>query len=259
MATLYDQDEHIAEIYDTTETQTDDIALVRRLIGERGGLRIREPFCGTGRILIPLASDGHTVVGTDLSPNMIARATEKVGALPPDVRGRIVLKTENALGNPWGTGFDLVILGANCLHELSSAADQAECIRRAAEALSDGGFLFVDNDARHGDVSERDIGQRTTFPTGRCQDGFFLEGFGEIVRIDRKRNLWHKRRGLRVIDPAGQVHYEEWETCTRPVSEDEVRGWLLANSFSIVELFGNRTGAPFTDRSRRAIFWAQKR
>jgi len=57
----YDIEPHIAEIYDQVETYTDDLYLIRRLIGGRVPLRILEPFCGTGRILIPLALDGHTL------------------------------------------------------------------------------------------------------------------------------------------------------------------------------------------------------
>ena len=70
----YSLDAHVAEIYDGVETQTDDVKLIRRLIAGRGRLRILEPFCGTGRILIPLASDGHEIVGFDQSAPMLDRA-----------------------------------------------------------------------------------------------------------------------------------------------------------------------------------------
>ena len=52
---MYDIEPHIAEIYDQVEIYHDDVELIRKLIGGRGPLRILEPFCGTGRILIPLA------------------------------------------------------------------------------------------------------------------------------------------------------------------------------------------------------------
>jgi SAM-dependent methyltransferase len=75
---FYDTSPYIAEIYDQCETYQDDVALIRRLIQGRGNLCILEPFCGTGRILIPLASDGHTLMGMDQSKEMLARAREKV-------------------------------------------------------------------------------------------------------------------------------------------------------------------------------------
>src|SRR3972149_2266514 len=92
---MYDVEPHIAEIYDQSETYADDVALIRRLIGPlphpahckdqqwrgRKHLRILEPFCGTGRILIPLAEDGHTLVGLDQAGGMLARAASKLA--PP--------------------------------------------------------------------------------------------------------------------------------------------------------------------------------
>ena len=63
MGNMYDIESHIAEIYDQIEMHTDDVTLLRKLIGGRGALRILEPFCGSGRILIPLALDGHHLVG----------------------------------------------------------------------------------------------------------------------------------------------------------------------------------------------------
>jgi len=51
---MYDVEPHIAEIYDQIETHTDDVELIRRLLGGRGPLRILEPFCGTGRIRISM-------------------------------------------------------------------------------------------------------------------------------------------------------------------------------------------------------------
>ena len=82
----YEADPHIAEIYDAHETKTDDVELIRRLIADRGNLRILEPFCGTGRICIPLVEDGHAIVGLDQSEHMLDRARSKIGELPAAVQ-----------------------------------------------------------------------------------------------------------------------------------------------------------------------------
>ena len=61
---------YIGEIYDSTETQTDDVELLLSLIGEKPK-RILEPFCGSGRILLPLVEAGHEVHGIDRSEHML--------------------------------------------------------------------------------------------------------------------------------------------------------------------------------------------
>ncbi len=91
MTNAYDIEPHIAEIYDQVETYADDVALIRRLIGGRGLLRILEPFCGTGRIPISLALDGHTLVRLDQAKGMLAHARAKIMRLPTEVQRRITL------------------------------------------------------------------------------------------------------------------------------------------------------------------------
>ena len=78
----YSADTHIAEIYDQKETQTEDIELFTRLIGPGENLAIFEPFCGTGRIAIPLAKKGHRLVALDESEAMLTRFREKLEGEP---------------------------------------------------------------------------------------------------------------------------------------------------------------------------------
>jgi SAM-dependent methyltransferase len=257
--TNYDADGHVAEIYDASETHMDDVELVRRLIGGRAPWRVRDPFCGTGRMLIPLAEGGHTLVGSDLSPAMLRRCRAKAATLPPEVRARIRLSRAEAVRTSWGEGFDLVLLGANCLYEFGSERDQRACVRRAADCLRPGGHAFVDNEARRGSVSKADLCRRDpAFPTGECADGTRLRARFEIHRVERERNLWFMRRRLTIESPDGAVQNREWETVTRPVSMEEVRGWLEGAGFQVLELFGDRAGTPFTPDSGRAIFWARR-
>jgi SAM-dependent methyltransferase len=150
----YDIEPHIAEIYDQVETCADDVALIRRLIGGRGPLRILEPFCGTGRILIPLALDGHTLVGLDQSKGMLDRARTKIAQLPEAVHNRITLAQADVISDPWPQGFDLVILGGNCFYELATPQEQEGCIISAAAALNPGGHVYVDNDHMEGELDK---------------------------------------------------------------------------------------------------------
>ena len=117
----YNMDVHVAEIYDQVETQTEDVALIRRLIGKQRPLRILEPFCSTGRILIPLALDGHELVGLDLAKAMLDRARAKIGRLPQNVQKRITLTEAGVVASAWPGDFDFVVLGGNCFYELASS------------------------------------------------------------------------------------------------------------------------------------------
>ena len=262
----YDYDAVIAEAYDLYETQTDDVALIRRLlaglpaVAGRGRLRILEPFCGTGRILIPLAQDGHEMAGLDQSAHMLARARGKIEALGAEVIRQISLIHADATTDPWPGGFDLVLLGGNCFYELASPQEQEGCIASAAAALKSGAFVYVDNDHMETPLPESwtSPGERKTkWPSGGLADGTFFEGYTENLDCDVRNRIWRARRTIVIHRPDGQEGRFTQIQQKHPVSSGEVEGWLTRHGFAIEQTFGDRSGNPYTSDSPRAIFWAR--
>ena len=258
---MYDLDAHVAELYDQLITTTEDIALIRWLIGPRKGLRILEPFCGTGRVLIPLALDGHTVVGLDCARGMLSRAKAKVATLPPEVQEQITLLQRDVLWEAWPAGFDLVILGGNCLYELATPEEQAQVIASAANALRPGGHLFVDNDHMEGELDsswyDPPVCERV-FPTGECADGTRLESRWRVIWYDAPRRLIRFLRQTRISLPDGSVVEREYIQQKHPVSAIEVTDWLTSQGLTIEHMLGDYEGHPYTNSAPRAIFWAKK-
>ncbi len=263
----YDVDAHVAEAYDLYVTEMDDVELIRRLIDSRrliGGqksLRILEPFTGTGRILLPLALDGHTVTGIDQAHAMIEQARKNAAALPEDVQKRISLIEADVICQNWPNGFDLVILGGNCFYELATPQEQEQCIRLAAAALKPGGRLYVDNDHMEGDLDPawQDIGTPKKIGVqGTCADGSRVDSFMETIWFDAPRRLVRFRRRTEIITPDGQKVVREYLQQKHPVSTGEVYAWLEQSGFAIEHLFGDRQGTPYTAHPERAIFWAVK-
>jgi len=257
----YDISHDVAEIYDRIETQTEDIDLLQALIGDRGPMRILEPFCGTGRILIPLAEAGHELVGLDKSTPMLTLAERRLSKLPDAVRESVELIEFDVLADAWPTGFELVILGANCLYELPTAESQRRCIREAAAVLRPGGFLFLDNNHMEGelDPSWREGGVRPGFPTGTCDDGTVVEGTLETVWFDAANRLARFRRTARLTPVDGEAWETEWIEQKHPPSTDEMREWLAEFGFEIVALWGDLERSPYREDAERAVFWARLR
>jgi SAM-dependent methyltransferase len=257
----YDIDSHIAEIYDQFVTERDDVELVRDLISDKGRLRILEPFCGTGRLLIPLALDGHELVGVDQARAMLDRARAKIRQVPEDVQRRITLIQADVTASPWPKDFDLVILGGNCFYELATPEEQEGCILSAASALKAGGYLYLDNNHMEGELDEswqRPGKGKAPFPNGICADGVLVEGFTETIWYDGPKRLWRCRRTVKLTHPDGTVATKEWVQQKHPPSTDEMRGWLERRGFAIEHLYGDRELNPYNPESPRAIFWARK-
>src|SRR5829696_3720504 len=85
------EDAEMARIYDLVSVAYDeDLAWYHELAAEAGG-RVLELACGSGRLLVPLARAGCSVVGVDVSPPMLALARERLAAAGPAIAGRVRL------------------------------------------------------------------------------------------------------------------------------------------------------------------------
>ncbi len=234
---------------------------MRKLIGKRKSLRILEPFCGTGRILIPLVSDGHNVVGLDRAKTMLDRAWEKVNELPYQTQCRIKLRKAEVMGKDWPKGFDIVVLGGNCLYELATSEEQEKCIAWAAASLIPGGFVFLDNDHMEGTLHESwqrlDIEEKA-FPSGICIDGTTIHTQRERIWFDIAQRLVRYRRRTKITYPDGKTKTVEYLVQCHPPSVAEMIEWLDKYGFIIEQIYGDRYGSPYKDTSDRAIIWAKQ-
>lgn len=107
---------------------------------DRQGGSVLELGCGTGHLLIPIASDGHPCVGLDLSPDMLAEARRKAKD-----RGVEVEWVQGDMRSfDLGRTFDLVVIAANSLLHLHEAEDLVSCLRSARRHLAPGGRLALD-------------------------------------------------------------------------------------------------------------------
>jgi len=81
----------IARLYDLDlSVEPGDVDLYRALAKRTGG-PILELAVGSGRIAVPLAEDGHRLVGVDIDPAMLDRARARLAAAAPKVRERVEL------------------------------------------------------------------------------------------------------------------------------------------------------------------------
>ncbi len=259
----YSADSHIAEIYDQVETQLDDVDLIVRLIGPSTGLTIFEPFCGTGRMLIPLARQGHRLTGLDESAAMLARLGAKLQAEPETVRNRVQLIHSSVFAAQWPAQVDVVLLGGNCCYEVSSSDEQKALIHRAAACLRRGGHVFIDNDD-HPSVElapgwRKPPGQpRRAFPSGTCQDGTRLEGSTETAWYDIHGRFTHYIRRLKVTHTDGSISHREWQETCHPIVLAEVLAAVKQAGLVVEQTFGDKQGNPYGPGSPRALVWACK-
>jgi SAM-dependent methyltransferase len=119
--------------------------LARQRLGARGGA-ILELGAGTGRVTIPLARDGHTVVALDQSPTMLERLRRRVAAerAPVGRRVTVVAGDLRSFKLPRQQRFALVIAAFNVLEHLYTRGEVHACLRQVVAHLAPGGAFAFD-------------------------------------------------------------------------------------------------------------------
>lgn len=142
--------EAIARLYDLDlSADPGDVELFQALARRTGG-PIVELAVGSGRIAVPLAEDGHHVVGVDLDPAMLARARARLSTAGARARSRLEL-VEGDLADAHANAavrasgpYQLAILALNSILILNTPERQRAALRSMAGLLAPGGLAVVD-------------------------------------------------------------------------------------------------------------------
>lgn len=123
-----------------------DVNFYRELAKARlsRGKRILELGAGSGRVTIPLARDGHTIVALDQSQAMLAKLQKRVQALPEAARDRVTIVEADICTFELPRTFDLVIAAFNVFEHLYTRSEVDACLRRVLAHLAPGGALAFD-------------------------------------------------------------------------------------------------------------------
>ena len=138
-------DSFIADYYDASPVVTgrQDVPFYLSAAREYGD-PILELGCGTGRITLALAGDGHRITGLDLSERMLARCNEKRAALPTEPRERVHLIQAGMTRFDLGENFRLVIIPFRPFQHLIEIEQQIGCLDCVHRHLAPGGRLILD-------------------------------------------------------------------------------------------------------------------
>lgn len=138
-----------AEYYDLLYRDKDYVAeanYVASAISKRNpdAKRILELGCGTGGHAVLLASMGFSVLGIDVSPQMIARAEARKKNLPSEAASRVSFQVGDVRDFRNGTIFDAVVLLFHVMSYQTTNRDLKDTLATAHEHLTPGGTLLFD-------------------------------------------------------------------------------------------------------------------
>ena len=102
--------------------------------------KIFELGCGTGNLSLELAKEGHTVIASDISEDMLAIASSKLGSGKLDIR---FVKADMRRFDP-GFAPGAVVAGLDCANYLVKESELMEFLSCSAKCLDTGGYLIFD-------------------------------------------------------------------------------------------------------------------
>lgn len=246
----------IAALYDLEHAGfRDDIELYRQFAHATGG-PILELACGSGRILAPLAADGHQLTGIDRSAAMLERARSTLARSTPDARVQFVNSEMTAASHAPGGPFAFVIIGLNSLLHAESPAEQRAILAATHAASQPDALLVIDVLNPSPDALQA--------LAGTALDGEWDDAAGGHVQkfSDRqitsaaqtiRTSIWYDTiasdGGLRRIATTFGMRYVHRPELLLML---ELAGWLPEESYGSYEL------DPYVDDSERLIVTARR-
>ncbi|MCR0983580.1 class I SAM-dependent DNA methyltransferase [Roseomonas populi] len=243
LPSLYDY----AELYDAIVQPGPCEAFYREEARHQGG-PVLEMACGTGRLTLPIAADGHEVTGLDASRAMLAAAARK--AAERRLPARFVLGDIRDFD--LAQRFGMVIISCNSLAHLTEPEDLRACLAAVRRHLAPAGLLAFD-------VVSPDLGMLS--PPGR-----------EARRLDLGPNPSSavEAEEIASYDPITQLRTAQWrirraEGEMQPMAPLVLRQffpqevpWLLeACGFTLVDRYGDFSRNPLEPGSLNQVCLAR--
>lgn len=223
-----------------------------RAIARRTGGPVLELGCGTGRAAIPLAKDGHDVVGLDRSGAMLARAEKH--ARREDTNLRLVEGDMRSFS--FSDAFALIAIPFNTFLILSPA-DRWACLARVREHLAPTGLLAIDAFQPDPErIAGVDGGVREEWTRHDAESGHDVTKFSSTRSDVDKTNF---RWWFEEVDDEGRVRRWQREATLHFLYRREAELLFPAAGFDIEALHGDYDGSPVSADSPKLLVIARRR
>jgi len=228
--------------------RVDDVAYYVALAEKMGG-PILEYGCGAGRISIPVARTGATIVGVDHSAAMLDDLSARLRREPTDVRKRVSSRRGDMRALDLRRRFPLVICTFNTFLHLYDRDDVERFLARVRSHLSRGGRFVFDASVPIPVDLARDPGRAYRMPPvhhptlgrARYQERFDYDPIRQILFVAMEITT---DDGREIMTPLAH----------RQFFPAELEALLHGNGFEVERREGGFRGEPL-DRHVDTIVW----
>ena len=221
------------------DAAADELDALLSLADIDGGRALDVP-CGVGRHAVELAGRGFEVTGVDATNRYLETARGRAEAAGVDLE--FVEADMREFVRPGA--FDLVLNVYTSFGYFEDPADDRRTARNFHESLADGGRLVMSL------TSKEVIAGKFRKRTWSEQDGTYLLEEHEV------QDDWSWMENRWVVVEDGETR--EFEVSHRLYSARELSVLLESVGFDEVDVYGDRSGAPFDQDAERLVVVAEK-
>jgi SAM-dependent methyltransferase len=204
----------------------------------RAGGPVLELGCGTGRILIPIARAGSTIVGLDSANQMLDRCRTNLSREPSAVQQRVTLHQGDMHDFDLGAAFALIIAPFRVVQHLTTVDAQLRFLGNVSRHLAPRGrFIFDVFNPRFAVLVGADGVEREDTPATPLPDGRTLRRAYRIARV----------RWVDQVSESELIYYVDGK---RYVQAFEMRWFLPAELQHLLARAGFRVRAMYGDFAR---------
>jgi SAM-dependent methyltransferase len=244
-----------ARYYDADFAEHDeDVAFYRQMASRTGG-PILELMCGTGRLLLPLVREGHSVTGVDVAPAMLARCRANLKREGLEERATLVEADVTQLA--LDTRFELALIAINSFMHLPDVEAQLVALQQTHAHLTPGALLILDlfnPDPRTLLADERVLLFVKSF---ELEDGRSVQKY-LIQRRDFATQTSHVQFIYDELDDQGRVRREIIPFTMRWLYRYELEHLLARAGFRVEVIYGSYDLDPFESASPQLLVVASR-
>lgn len=242
---------HTAAWYDmdTSQYSSVDLDFYREAASRTTG-PVLELACGTGRISIPLAKDGHEVWALDLSAPMLAEFARKAAALPPEVRNRLNVVQGSMSDFTIPRQFDLIIIPFRAFQALTQDGDASACLQAVRRHLaSDGVFILDTFKVDSGETIACSNTEQTDWERVDPRTGQTVRRARRMPVVDTSKQIIYPEVIVYTTHQDGSVARHVDRLALRYYYEYQMQVLLLTHGFRIEAAYGSYDKRPVASGS----------
>jgi SAM-dependent methyltransferase len=214
---------------------------------------ILELGAGSGRLTLPLAEAGHSVIAVDVSPSMLARLQSRLTNAPPQIKQRVQVIESDLCDVDLATAFDLIVVPFYTFNYLLTPQSQNQALKRIADHLTPKGCATIDLFLPLKHI--RQCPGEPVLKVDRVEEatGNRIRGWNRY-EMDTERRIETRVHRFEITPPGGEVYEREFTTRRRYFIPEELESFFANAGLTVEAIYSGYQRKPLASDAEQMMY-----